>query len=64
MEVARAREMVAYADLGPEAIRRLEVKDLPAIVINDTHGGDLYLQGKEKYRRQGHTTAQKAANAG
>ena len=46
-------EVVAYADLGTEAIRRLEVKDLPAIVINDTHGGDLYLEGKEKYRRQG-----------
>jgi fumarate hydratase subunit beta len=44
-------EVVAYADLGPEAIGRLEVKDFPAIVINDTHSGDLYLQGKEKYRR-------------
>ena len=57
-------EVVAYADLGTEAIRRLEVKDLPAIVINDTHGGDLYQEGKEKYRRQGHTTGQKAASAG
>ncbi|MBU2009373.1 MAG: Fe-S-containing hydro-lyase [Chloroflexi bacterium] len=46
-------EVVAYADLGPEAIRKLEVKDLPAIVINDAHGGDLYLKGREKYRRQG-----------
>ena len=46
-------EVIAYADLGPEAIRRLEVKDLPAIVINDTYGGDLYQEGKEKYRRQG-----------
>jgi len=46
-------EVVAYADLGPEAIRKLEVKDLPALVINDIHGGDLYQEGKEKYRRQG-----------
>ncbi len=46
-------EVVAYADLGPEAIRRLEVKDLPALVINDIYGGDLYLEGKEKYRQQG-----------
>ncbi|MFH1483349.1 MAG: Fe-S-containing hydro-lyase [Chloroflexota bacterium] len=46
-------EVIAYADLGPEAIRKLEVKDLPAIVINDAHGGDLYLKGREKYRRQG-----------
>jgi fumarate hydratase subunit beta len=44
-------EVVAYADLGPEAIRRLEVKDLPALVINDTHGGDLYQEGREEYRR-------------
>jgi fumarate hydratase subunit beta len=50
MRAARAREMVAYADLGPEAIRKLEVKDLPALVINDTHGGDLYQEGREKYR--------------
>jgi len=46
-------EVVAYADLGPEAVRRLEVKDFPAIVINDSLGGDLYQEGKEKYRRRG-----------
>ena len=57
-------EVVAYADLGPEAIRKLEVKDLPALVINDTHGGDLYLEGREKYRRQGSQTNSKAHNAG
>lgn len=44
-------EIVAYEDLGPEAIRRLEVVDFPAIVVNDIHGGDLFLQGVEKYRR-------------
>lgn len=43
-------EIVAYEDLGPEAIRRLEVEDLPAIVINDIHGNDLYQQGKAKYQ--------------
>jgi fumarate hydratase subunit beta len=57
-------EVVAYADLGPEAIRKLEVKDFPAIVINDTHGGDLYQQGREQYRRQGSQTNHKARNAG
>jgi fumarate hydratase subunit beta len=41
---------VAYADLGPEAILRLEVKDFPVTVINDIHGGDLYEEGKAKYR--------------
>lgn len=44
-------EIVAYEDLGPEAIRRLEVVDFPAIVVNDIHGGDLFTQGVEKYRR-------------
>lgn len=44
-------EIVAYEDLGPEAIRRLEVVDFPAIVVNDAEGGDLFLQGIQKYRR-------------
>lgn len=44
-------EIIAYEDLGPEAIRRLEVVDFPAIVVNDVHGGDLFRQGVEKYRR-------------
>jgi len=43
-------EIIAYEDLGPEAILRLEVKDFPAIVINDIYGGDLYQEGKAKYR--------------
>jgi len=46
-------EVIAYEDLGPEAIRRLEVEDFPAIVVNDAFGGDLFAQGVEKYRRQG-----------
>lgn len=37
-------EVIAYEDLGPEAIRRLVVKDLPLIVINDSEGADLYAQ--------------------
>jgi fumarate hydratase subunit beta len=44
-------EVIAYPDLGPEAIRRLEVMDFPAVVINDIEGGDLYGTGREKYRR-------------
>jgi len=43
-------EVVAYPELGPEAIRRLKVKDFPCIVINDMYGGDLYEEGKKKYR--------------
>ena len=44
--------MVAYEDLGAEAIRRLEVEDFPAIVVNDAHGGDLYQEGKAKYSKK------------
>lgn len=46
-----AAEVVAYEELGPEAIRRLEVKDFPTVVVNDVHGNDLYQMGVEKYRR-------------
>jgi fumarate hydratase subunit beta len=41
--------IVAYADLGAEAILRLEVSDFPVTVINDIYGGDLYLEGKARY---------------
>jgi fumarate hydratase subunit beta len=43
-------DVIAYGDLGAEAIRRLEVQDFPATVINDIYGGDLYEEGKAKYR--------------
>jgi len=44
-------ELIAYPDLGPEAIRRLEVEDLPLIVINDVFGNDLYQEGVARYRK-------------
>lgn len=44
-------EVIAYEDLGPEAIRRLEVEDFPVIVGNDALGGDIFVEGKERYRR-------------
>jgi fumarate hydratase subunit beta len=44
-------EVVAYEDLGPEAIQRMEVKDFPVVVINDTKGNDLYVEGAKKYRK-------------
>lgn len=44
-------EVVAFPELGPEAVRRLEVEDLPTIVINDCQGGDLYEVGIKEYRR-------------
>ena len=43
-------EVVAYADLGPEAIRKLTIVDMPLIVINDAAGHDLYAEEKNKWR--------------
>lgn len=44
-------EVVAYDDLGTEAIRRLEVKDFPAVVLVDADGNDLYEIGQKEYRK-------------
>ncbi len=44
-------EVVAYPELGPEAIMRLEVEDFPVVVINDTKGNDLYVEGALKYKK-------------
>ncbi|MBI4216376.1 MAG: fumarate hydratase C-terminal domain-containing protein [Chloroflexi bacterium] len=46
-------EVVAYPELGPEAVRRLEVEGFPALVINDTHGADWYEEGRGRWRRGG-----------
>jgi fumarate hydratase subunit beta len=43
-------DIVAYEDLGTEAVRRLEVEDFPVIVCNDVHGGDLLEEGKARYK--------------
>jgi fumarate hydratase subunit beta len=45
-------EVVAYDDLGAEALRRLEVEEFPAIVVNDTMGGDAYEDGLARYNRE------------
>jgi fumarate hydratase subunit beta len=47
----KAAEVIAYEDLGPEALLRLEVEDFPAIVINDIYGGDAYEEGRSRYQR-------------
>ena len=46
-------EVIAYEDLGTEAILRLNVENFPAIVANDIYGEDLFDQGKAKYQRRG-----------
>ena len=45
-------EVIAWPDLGCEAVRRLTVQDMPLTVILDAHGGDLYLEGPEAYRNR------------
>ncbi len=46
-------EVIAYDDLGTEAIRRLVVADFPAMVANDAHGGDVYEQARASYQPGG-----------
>jgi fumarate hydratase subunit beta len=45
-------QVIAYPDLGPEAVLELEVVDFPAIVAIDCKGGDLFEQGKKKYQKK------------
>ncbi|MFP4663261.1 MAG: Fe-S-containing hydro-lyase [Bacteroidales bacterium] len=42
-------EVIAFDELGPEAVRKLEVKDMPLIVINDCTGKDLYEEGRNAW---------------
>ena len=51
-KTVRKGEVVAYPELGAEAIMRLEVEDFPVIVANDMHGGDLFAQQIARYRRK------------
>lgn len=48
--IKRAR-VLAYEDLGPEAVREMVVEDFPVIVVNDIYGNDLYTDGKKRYRK-------------
>ncbi len=48
-----ASEVIAYPELGAEALLRLQVQDFPAIVVNDIYGGDAYEDGKRAYRLEG-----------
>ena len=47
----RSARVIAYDDLGAEAIRELQVENLPLIVAIDAHGGNLYEEGPARYRR-------------
>ncbi len=48
----KGSEIVAYRDLGPEAIHRLLVENFPAIVVNDAYGSDLYIEGRRRYSQE------------
>ncbi len=43
-------QIIAYEDLGAEALLKLRVEGLPAIVVNDVYGGDAYEEGQARYR--------------
>ena len=49
-ESIKSVEIIAWPDLGCEAVRKMEVKDMPLTVVIDTKGNDLYISGPEKYR--------------
>lgn len=45
-------KVIAYDDLGAEALRELEVENFPVIVVNDMYGGDAYEDGKKQYAKK------------
>ena len=47
----RSVEIIAFEDLGAEAVRKLEVERFPVFVINDAHGGDAYLDGMKSFEK-------------
>ncbi len=45
----KSAEVIAYPELGPEAVRKITVEDFPVTVVNDTQGNDLYEMGRKEY---------------
>jgi len=50
-QCVKKTEVIAYADLGPEAIRKFTVEMFPVVVINDINGGDIYRQAVQSYSK-------------
>lgn len=48
----KSAEVIAFPELGAEAVRRLYVEDLPVTIVLDTHGGNLYEEGRAAYLAQ------------
>ncbi len=51
-EKIKESRIIAFPELGPEAIRQIVLDDFPAIVANDIHGQDLFKTGWKRYRRR------------
>lgn len=47
----KSSEVIAYEELGPEAVHKLTVEKFPAIVVLDSSGNDLYIIEREKYKK-------------
>ena len=45
-------EVIAYPELGPEAIRKIKVENFPVVVVNDAYGNDLYAEGRKKWEQK------------
>ena len=45
-------ELIAYEDLGAEALRKLYVEDMPLVVIIDSEGNNLYEEGRKEYLKE------------
>ena len=52
----KASQVIAYEDLGTEAIRKLEIENFPVVVINDIYGGDVYMDSVAKFRESSDST--------
>lgn len=50
-KAVKKAEVIAYPELAAEAVMRLEVEDFPAIVANDIHGGDIFIQNRARYQK-------------
>jgi fumarate hydratase subunit beta len=48
-QCVKTSDVIAFDDLGAEAVRRLEVEDFPVTVVLDSRGGDLYQEGRKEY---------------
>jgi len=46
-----SEEIAAFPELGPEALRRLVVRNFPVVVVTDSEGRDLYSSGRESFQR-------------